>query len=342
MKLTIGMAHHDDFHGAYFTIQDIVKELRYNGRSDLLREIEFLVVDNNPESSHGRELKTFITNNVPNGRYVDYSESVGTSSSRNKVVEEASGEFVLVMDCHVLLCPTNKVLIKLFNFLHENPDTRDLYSGPLVYDNIQNISTHYNSRWGCEMWGQWGCTFSCSCGELFSVLKDDNTDNNQYVTMVEQKPIKKCIKCNTTLPVISFYGHEAALPKLGYRQVGFRDESPFEIFAQGLGLFLTKKDAWMGFNPHARGFGGEEVYIHTKYRQDGRKAICLPFLKWLHRFTRPDGVTYPLTLENKARNYILEFTELGLDLQPIHENFKRLQPQVINSFIEEAKNIYHS
>ena len=58
----------------------------------------------------------------------------------------------------------------------------------------------------------------------------DNTDNNQYVTMVEQKPIKKCIKCNTTLPVISFYGHEAALPELGYRQVGFRDESPFEIF----------------------------------------------------------------------------------------------------------------
>ena len=65
-------------------------------------------------------------------------------------------------------------------------------------------------------------------------------------------------------------------------------------------------------------------------------------LKWLHRFSRPDGVTYPLTLENKARNYILEFVELGLDLQPIYDNFSRLQPEVIDSFIAEAKNIYHS
>ena len=34
MKLTIGMAHHSDFDGAYFTIQDIRKELIFNGRGD--------------------------------------------------------------------------------------------------------------------------------------------------------------------------------------------------------------------------------------------------------------------------------------------------------------------
>ena len=42
--LTIGMAHHNDYHGVYFTIQDIRKELMYNRRYDLLQKIEFLKI----------------------------------------------------------------------------------------------------------------------------------------------------------------------------------------------------------------------------------------------------------------------------------------------------------
>ena len=44
--LTIGMAHHNDYHGAYFTIQDIRKELIFNRRHDLLNKIEFVIVEN--------------------------------------------------------------------------------------------------------------------------------------------------------------------------------------------------------------------------------------------------------------------------------------------------------
>ena len=84
------------------------------------------------------------------------------------------------------------------------------------------------------------------------------------------------------------------------------EDEPFEIPMQGLGLFFVRKAAWLKFNKHARGFGGEEGYIHEKYRKNGHKTLCLPFLKWLHRFGRPDGVKYPLTLNNKLRNYILE------------------------------------
>ena len=39
--LTIGMAHHNDYSGVYFTIQDIRKELLFNRRYDLLQKIEF-------------------------------------------------------------------------------------------------------------------------------------------------------------------------------------------------------------------------------------------------------------------------------------------------------------
>src|SRR5581483_11068574 len=57
---------------------------------------------------------------------------------------------------------------------------------------------------------------------------------------------------------------------------------PFEIPMQGLGLFACRKAAWRGFNPLFRGFGGEEGYIHEKFRQAGARSLCLPFLRWLH------------------------------------------------------------
>lgn len=96
---------------------------------------------------------------------------------------------------------------------------------------------------------------------------------------------------------------------------------PFEIPAMGLGLFTCRKDAWLGFNEHFRGFGGEEFYIHEKFRQAGAKCICLPFLRWGHRFGRPNGVQYPLSRFNKVRNYVLGHVELGLPLDRAKEHF---------------------
>jgi len=96
---------------------------------------------------------------------------------------------------------------------------------------------------------------------------------------------------------------------------------PFEIPAQGLGAFSCRRVAWLGFNEQMKGFGGEEGYIHTKYRQAGHKALCIPKFLWWHRFGRPDGVPYPLARYDKVRNYCLGFNELGLDLQPVHKHF---------------------
>src|SRR5262245_57603724 len=43
------------------------------------------------------------------------------------------------------------------------------------------------------------------------------------------------------------------------------DGEPFEIPMQGLGAFSCNREAWPGFNPKFRGFGGEEGYIHEKF-----------------------------------------------------------------------------
>ncbi len=96
---------------------------------------------------------------------------------------------------------------------------------------------------------------------------------------------------------------------------------PFDIPMQGMGAFSCKKSAWLGFNPAFRGFGGEEGYIHEKFRQAGRRCICLPWLRWVHRFGRPSGPPYPLFIEDKLRNYVIGHAELGLDLAPVLNHF---------------------
>jgi hypothetical protein len=97
---------------------------------------------------------------------------------------------------------------------------------------------------------------------------------------------------------------------------------PFEIPAQGLGLFSCRRDAWLGFNPEFRQFGGEEWYIHTKFRQAGRKCLCLPFLRWQHRFGDPvGGRKSPLSLHGKVRNYVLGHQELRLPIDRLRRHY---------------------
>ncbi len=56
----------------------------------------------------------------------------------------------------------------------------------------------------------------------------------------------------------------------------------------------------------------------------GRRTLCLPFLRWLHRFSRPDGLRYPNFWEERIRNYIIGHRENGLDEAPIREHFSSI------------------
>jgi hypothetical protein len=102
------------------------------------------------------------------------------------------------------------------------------------------------------------------------------------------------------------------------------DGEPFEVPMQGLGLFSCRKEAWPGFNPAFRGFGGEEGYIHEKFRRQGGKCLCLPWLTWAHRFQRPQGVPYRNDLGDRLSNYLIGWQELGLDDGPVLDAFADL------------------
>lgn len=99
---------------------------------------------------------------------------------------------------------------------------------------------------------------------------------------------------------------------------------PFEIPMQGLGVFACRRLAWPGFNPRMRGHGGEEGYIHEKFRRAGGRAICLPSLRWVHRGFRAGGTRYPAFWRDRARNYVLLYEELGWDLDGFEKHLHEL------------------
>src|SRR5205807_275724 len=113
---------------------------------------------------------------------------------------------------------------------------------------------------------------------------------------------------------------------------------PFEIPMQGLGVFCCRKDAWLGFHPGFTGYGGEEGYIHEKFRQAGRRCLCLPWLRWMHRFGK--AVPFPMHMEDIFRNYILGQAELGLDLIPVLKHFSQyLSWESMITIVEQALEI---
>jgi Glycosyl transferase family 2 len=253
--LTIGMATANDYDGAYFTIQSI--RLHH---PEILDDVELLVIDNDATGPCAAALAEFA-NWCPNYRYIPYRAWKSTAV-RDLVFREASGDFVLCIDGHVLFAPGS--LARLIEYCRLNPDSNDLLQGPLISDALEVVATHFQPKWSQAMFGVWG---------LDERGKDPNAP-------------------------------------------------PFEIGMQGLGVFGCRREAWLGFNPRLSGFGGEEGYIHEKFRRKGARNLCLPFLRWMHRFQRPTGVPYPLSIDDRIRNYLLIYDELGVDPSAAIEHFE--------------------
>lgn len=268
MKLTIGMATYKDFDGVYFTLQAL---RLYQDLSD----VEILVVDN-----FGCNDTRSLVEHWVNGRYILFREATGTAASRDLVFREATGEAILCLDSHVLLVP--QAVARLRQYYLDHPDSLDLLQGPLLYDDLSTLASHFDPVWRDRMWGVWAI--------------DPRAEDPEG--------------------------------------------PPFEIPMQGLGLFSCRKEAWPGFHPAFRGFGGEEGYIHEKFRQKNRRCLCLPWLRWAHRFARPAGVPYPLRLVDRITNYLIGHRDLGRDEGPVLEHFRQAAAQAeLEEAIQEADRV---
>ncbi|GIW89572.1 MAG: hypothetical protein KatS3mg109_0004 [Pirellulaceae bacterium] len=133
----------------------------------------------------------------------------------------------------------------------------------------------------------------------------------------------------------------------GHNVFNERWPEPIEIPAHGMGLFLTRRDTWLGFPVSFRNFGGEECYIHEKYRLHGRKCWCLPFLGWVHyygHFVRgamsSNRVKYPLTTAAKFRNILVGFREIGLDESIPTEYYRAfMDPGEVDRVVREVESL---
>lgn len=270
------MATHDDYDGLYFTIQSL---RMYH--SEVMKDVEFVIVDNNPKSEHGKAIRNFTDWIKEPFQYLPFTKYESTTI-KNKVFELSDTPYTLCLDSHVMVAPG--AIKKLIDFYDKGKDEGNLLQGPIIYDDIENYSTHFNDKWGSYMWGSW---------------ETDTRGKNP-------------------------------------------NSKPFEIPAQGMGLFSCRTDSWLGFNKNFRGFGGEEKYIHEKYKKHGKKTLCLPFLRWIHRFERPTPTSYPNNLKDRYRNYLIGFTELEINkVKELKEIFKSaVTKEDMDKIDKEVENLF--
>jgi hypothetical protein len=145
--LTIAMACYDDYDGVFFSVQAIRLYHR-----EVAESASILVLDNHPEGPGSTALKK-LEGQLEGLRYLPYSGARGTAV-RDCLFREANSEWVLVMDSHVLFVPGS--LNRLVSVLKSRPDSRDLWQGPLLWDNHNTLSTHFEPVWSAGMYGQWG------------------------------------------------------------------------------------------------------------------------------------------------------------------------------------------
>lgn len=122
-----------------------------------------------------------------------------------------------------------------------------------------------------------------------------------------------------------------------------KNAEPFEIPMQGLGVFACKTDKWLPFHPLFIGFGGEEGYIHEKFRKNGRKTLCLPFLRWLHKFRKSEATPYPNIVEERIHNYTIGLLDNGKSLDAMRSHFEDTFDSLkTTKVIESAKEIFEA
>jgi hypothetical protein len=105
-------------------------------------------------------------------------------------------------------------------------------------------------------------------------------------------------------------------------RVGDPGGEPFPIEMQDLGLFACRHGAWPGINPRFRGSGGAEGYLHEKVRRAGGRVLCHPAVGWVRRLDRPGGVPCPVSWEDRLRNYLIGWSELGWDAASVVAHFQ--------------------
>jgi hypothetical protein len=345
-RITLGMATYDDNAGLEMTVQSAAMHNTWQKVTDL----EIVVIDNSPIGSPHRDLNRSFVNfsrgvpvdaptfaRTPLCKYVEMPHIIGTTAPRDAVFQHATADIVVVVDCHVM--GYHNWLTRLLNWFDRNPNFMGLVHGPIMYNDLLTHQTHLNDRFRAGMRGTWSSMWRSPSGDYFStegvVVTDAHSAAETQEPMVRYYrplPFEKYptdANGNATLPSgftlpggVAWPGHDRVLKQLGCVEVGLTDsDEAFEIPGCGMGMFACRKAAWPGFAKNCSGFGGEEMNIHDRFRKMGQKVVCLPFLKWWHRFERVGNHPYPNPTAAHVRNHLLWLAENGGTPERVHKHY---------------------
>lgn len=145
--LTIGLPVIDDHRGVSMTAVNLVNQL-----GPLIKHVEFVIVDNNPNSPHGHDTQ-HLASKLPNARYVGFNGRRSPFATKQACIEASETEYILVIDSHVLL--HQGAIQKLLAFCSTWIPTNDLYHGPICTERFEIMGTHMNPLFG-NSFGRWG------------------------------------------------------------------------------------------------------------------------------------------------------------------------------------------
>lgn len=288
-KLTIAIPLREDWYGFWATWHGLVHQVRAAGLQD---HVELIVIDQSPEHEDAQMVKQTVNTVAAKwevdpfhravnrggpieARYLPMTEIMGTAAAKQFSVHSARGEWVLVLDSHILL--DERAIARVYNWLRKpaNRHSDDLYHGVLLYDNHREFFTQL------EIWNEDGSPR----------IGDDGV-----------------------------FGQWATDPR-----GRTADQKPFEIPASGGWAILARRQAFLqvGFHPLMRGFGGEEGFVAERWRRAGRKVMCHPAIRGVHRFGRRNGDQYTVTFGEKLRNHVIGWLDLGFDLEELRTLWHR-------------------
>jgi hypothetical protein len=303
--LTIGMATHSDFYGVWQTLTDLRLDFM-----DIMPDIELVVIDNAPdrrEGSHSRSVQNYLAH---------VAEGIGIDWQGIKI--HASGA-ARIDQGHPSLFDRHPAGMQYAAYTAQGTSQ----SRNLIFE---KASAPYVLVMDChvKLWP----------GSLQRLIRyfDDHDDGD----LLQGPLIYDNFQTYHNQMDDIYRGNMRGIWGLDERSFHI-DADPFDIPAQGLGVFACRKDKWLGFNKNFRGFGGEEYYIHEKFRAAGKRTLCLPFLRWVHRFDRPGGTGYINDLRHRVRNYLIGHKELGMPLNRVRSYFRDGKPEDPDH--EDAKRI---
>lgn len=158
--LTIGLACYEDYDGAFFTIQ----ALRLYHPICNTSSTEFIIIDNNPNGKASPALTKLAKE--CSGKYIPIKDRQSTFI-KYEVVKYATGKYVLILDCHVLL--VSGAIDALLGYYQDNKDCKNLIQGPLLMNSLDQYHSNFDPQWRGHMYGIWGNSDKVKAGLPFSI-----------------------------------------------------------------------------------------------------------------------------------------------------------------------------